>query len=133
MVCIYCHEKTAVTNSRTHKKTTRTWRRRECTVCYAIFTTYESPDFSAALRVKTLDGKLEPLQRDLLLVSIFPSLSHRKNAQKDASGLTDTILSEVLLIQKQGVVSSSDLKEIAIKILERFDNVAASHYAAHYR
>ena len=44
MICIYClSQKTRVLNSRAHRKNPLVWRRRTCTSCGKIFTSYERP------------------------------------------------------------------------------------------
>lgn len=44
MVCPFCSsKKTKVTNSRPRQQRSEIWRRRECTACNRVFTTYEQP------------------------------------------------------------------------------------------
>ena len=91
MVCIYCGGNTRVTNSRSSKKNPGIWRRRHCDNCNAIFTTSESPDLSVSISVIKREGSLETFSIDDLYVSIFKSLSHRREALNDARHLTNTI------------------------------------------
>ncbi len=96
MVCIYCSEKTQVTNSRASPKTRRTWRRRECTSCKSVVTTYEQIDYASALRVINKQTDLQPFSRDKLFMSLNRSLQHRETALTDASDLADTVTHRLL-------------------------------------
>jgi transcriptional regulator NrdR family protein len=87
---------------------------------------------SQALRVKNKSGALQPFWRDKLLISIHSSLTHRKAVLKDASGLTDTIIDELLTIARNGVLETTQIKEAAHLILKRFDTAASVYYAAHH-
>ena len=132
MVCIYCHSKTKTTNSRHNVRHNQTWRRKQCISCNAIFTSRETADLQSSLRVKTDSGALESLSRDRLFVDIFGTMSHRKTALNDASGLTDTILSQVITESSNGIVSVQELIKKTTEILTRFDKVAATIYTAHH-
>jgi transcriptional regulator NrdR family protein len=82
--------------------------------------------------VKDKSGALRPFWRDKLLISIHSSLTHRKAGLNDASGLTDTIIAELLTIAKNGVLEVAQIK-LAISIaLKRFDSAAAVYYDAHH-
>lgn len=133
MVCIYCHSKTRISNSRPSRKTMTVWRRHQCTQCRAIFTTRETPDLINSLRVKTASGNLTPFLRDKLFVSVFLSVSHRKTALSDATGLTDTILANILTLKHSGVITIAEIIELSSKTLKRFDLAAYVHYTAHHK
>lgn len=133
MVCIYCGHKTAVTNSRTSKQSAATWRRRECTTCHSTITTRESIDYATAVHVKDSSGDSQPLNRDKLFISLHASLTHRSSALEDASDLAATILAELTKLQVNGVLHKKTITETAHRVLERFDKVAAVHYAAHHK
>lgn len=132
MVCIYCGEKTKVTNSRGSRKTLITWRRRECLGCSAIFTTRERIDLEETLMVKKPANDLQPFWRDKLFVSVNNSLSHRKTALKDATELTDTVITRLKAIQRGGILNIEVLAAETHATLERFDHSASVHYKAHY-
>ena len=51
----------------------------------------------------------------------------------DATALTDTILSHLPAISDQSVVDRAALKTVVVTVLERFDTVAAVHYAAFHK
>jgi transcriptional repressor NrdR len=132
MVCIYCGSKTQVVNSRPLAKKRAIWRRRQCIECGSVVTTREQVDLAEALRVKRASDRLEPFQRDKLLLSVYNSLSHRKTALEDATQLTDTIIGRLLRQIPGGVIEISTLTSTALKVISRFDKAAAVYYQAHY-
>lgn len=131
MVCIYCGGKTKTTNSR-GKKSSATWRRRQCLTCSAVFTTREAPDLGLSLRLEDSYGALLPFSRDKLVISLHRSLSHRKTALGDVSGLADTIIASLLANARGGVIKHDSLIEQTLLVLERFDKAAYTHYRAHH-
>ncbi len=135
MVCIYCHSKTKIINSRSSSKVHKTWRRHACTSCKAAFTTYEQPDYGLCFRVKLDNGSLEPLDRDKLFVSVMNSVSHKKSKIEASKQLTETILTKVLHDNRNhthGVINITTLKSFALQTLTNYDHVAATFYEAHY-
>jgi transcriptional repressor NrdR len=131
MVCIYCGNKTKVTNSRSSAKAFTTWRRRECVECNAVVTTRERIDPSGALRVKK-DNDLQPFSRDILFLSVYNSLRHRKTSQKDADELTGTILGFLYRRNVKGILNRKDIIEVSAETLKRFDKAAAVTYRAYH-
>lgn len=129
MVCLYCGQNTQVTNSRHQKRLNQIWRRRKCISCGAIFTTTEVVDLGGALRVHKTAG-LEPFSRDTLLLSLYESLKHRKSAIQDATALTSTVISTLHPLAEDTVIDRDVITTVSTSVLERFDKVAATHYAA---
>jgi transcriptional repressor NrdR len=132
MVCIYCSGKTKVSNSRSSAKAIMTWRRRECLGCKAVVTTREQIDLREALRVSDGSNRLQPFQRDKLLISLHSGLTHRKSALTDATELTDTVISRLMAVQSKGIVDTKEIAAAAYRTLEKFDPVSGVHYQAHY-
>jgi len=132
MVCIYCGGNTRVTNSRSSKKNPGIWRRRHCDNCNAIFTTSESPDLSVSISVIKREGSLETFSIDDLYVSIFKSLSHRREALNDARHLTNTITTNLLAECINGAIKIDALKIVCLDTLNKFDKAAATYYSAYY-
>lgn len=129
MVCIYCKLSTEVVNSRPQKRLNRVWRRRHCTHCGAVFSTIEDAERSTSLVVRS-NGRFQPFVRDTLFVSIYESCKHRKTAVTDAGALTDTILSRLPEILTAGAVEKVHLAALTLEVLQKFDALASSHYAA---
>ena len=134
MVCLICGGETQVTNSRPQKRSNQVWRRRACTLCDVIFSTTEAIDYGKSLRIRGSNNhRLEPFNRDRLLVSLYKSLGHRDGALADASGLCGTIVAKVAPTAVGGVISRDRLVETALVALSRFDKLAAQHYQAFHK
>lgn len=73
---------------------------------------------------------VEPFSRDILLVSVYDSLRHRKTAINDAEGLTNTVLSKLYAGLSGATVERDELVRIISTVLKRFDKAAATHYLA---
>lgn len=132
MVCVYCHEKLGVINSRIQKKQNNVWRRRRCPNCGALFTTSESIDLSKVLMIKRPNSQLEPFSREKLLSSIYESCKHRKTPEKDAESLTATIITKVFATNSDATIEINSIKELVTEVLTNFDKASASHYKAYH-
>lgn len=131
MVCYTCGGDTQVINSRPQKRLNQVWRRRQCTLCDTLLTTQEAIDYSKSLRVsRPGQRQLLPLERDRLFMSIYKSLGHRKTAMTDAAALAATIITKAVPQAENGVLDSTQLKNVALVALSRFDTLGAQHYAA---
>lgn len=133
MVCIHCGSKTQVINSRHQVRNNQVWRRRQCKQCQAVFTTEETPQYSAAWVIKTKNGAIRPFSRDKLQSSIYISCKHRKTALEDASGLTDTIIMKLSANVQDGVIQMQTINQVAQVALNRFDKAASIHYQAFHK
>lgn len=137
MVCIYCGGTTQVTNSRPQKRLNHTWRRRECVVCHAIFTTEEAADYSSSMVVRHSDASakaaVQPFSRDKLFLSLHQALGHRKTAVEDAGALCATITAKLLHGTREAVVSPADIVEATLQTLRHFDMAAAVQYQAYHQ
>ncbi len=128
MVCIYCGHDTSVTNSRLNRKLNRVWRRRACSECGEVFSTYEQADRAKAWRIAQA-GQLSEFERDRLFISLYKSLGHRPAATREAGDLTDTVVS-LLAKRPEGDIPATELAQTAYTVLKRFDAAAATHYKA---
>ncbi len=131
MVCIYCGHETSVTNSRLNRKLNRVWRRRACSSCGEVFSTYEQADRAKAWRVAKA-GSLAEFERDRLFISLYKSLGHRPTAVTDAGALADTAVA-LLTKRPEGSISAQELAQTVLVVLKRFDAAAATHYAAFHQ
>lgn len=134
MICVNCfHAKTKVTNSRPHKKSAGTWRRRQCESCRLTFTTYEKPamDESIAIHYGSGNGTktTAPFSLSKLTLSIAASFTHDTVArQLHSLPLAETV--EQLLISQVRTPSADDIAATTHQVLKRFDELAALQYAA---
>ena len=131
MVCPYCSHETRVSNSRPQKRTNGIWRRRACINCGAVFSSTEQIDFEKSIVVNK-NNAYTPFLRDKLFLSVYESLKHRKTALRDATALTDTIISLVLIHVKDGVVGRDDIGRTSVDVLSRFDKIAATYFTAYH-
>jgi transcriptional regulator NrdR family protein len=123
MVCPYCSSKTEVINSRRQKRSNQVWRRRKCLECSAIFTSHESIDLAASLRVKK-EGELTPFVSDMLFTEVLLSLQDRKNYYTEARELTDTITQQLLRLPDSPVFTPELISKTASEVLKRFNRRA---------
>jgi transcriptional repressor NrdR len=130
MVCVYCAGTTEIVNSRGQKQTNQVWRRRRCKACKAVFTTAERVDYAKSFVVQDKHGKLSPLSRDKLLVSVLGACRHREEALQDATALTETVLAEAIKATSDGSIESMHLTTLVRETLARFDHAAAVQYQA---
>jgi transcriptional regulator NrdR family protein len=93
------------------------------------------------------DTNLQPFDRDRLFISIYESLRHRPTAAQDARGLADTVTAHIMRdAQKQrqlrdtkniqtaaSRITPRTIAEAILNTLQRFDQAAATHYAAFHR
>lgn len=133
MVCIYCGGKTQITNSRPQKRLNRTWRRRECLNCHAVFTTEEAADYSSSLVVRHPHAPVQPFSRDKLFASLLKSLGHRQSAVDDAGALCATIVVKLLQNTPEAALSPTDIIKTTHETLLHFDTAAAVQYAAYHK
>jgi transcriptional repressor NrdR len=133
MICIHCSSATQVINSRPQKRTNQVWRRRKCLKCGAVVSTIESVDFTTSLRVRNRAGKLVPLSRDKLFLSLHKSLAHRPTAIADTGALSTTIIAKITPLSGRDIIPSKTIDQAAIVALNRFDKVASTHYQAFHK
>lgn len=133
MVCLYCHHKLTVSNSRPQTATNSVWRRRSCPECGAIFTSIETLSLANSVRVQHSHG-LEPFMKEKLLMSVYESLQHRNEALSEAHDLTETICAQLMQHHiHSAVIQRDQLVAATITILERFDDLAGRHYQARFQ
>lgn len=132
MVCVYCGELTHIINSRLQKRSNRTWRRRHCSRCTAVFTTLESSDFGLAWSIRNAKGHISPFNRDKLFLSLYGSLKHRSAAISDAGDLTDTVIKKLHGQVHNGSLRVETIIQTVQVALNRFDKAASVHYGAYH-
>ena len=133
MVCVYCGYRSQIYNSRRKRSNNLVWRRRRCLHCSAVFTTTEAPNLSSSWLVQAHTGALVPFSADKLYLSLYESLKHRTGAVSDARHLTNTIISKLYQLNNHGVIDQTMLIQIATVAMNRFDQVASTHYQAFHR
>jgi transcriptional repressor NrdR len=133
MVCIYCGGDTQVTNSRLQKKSNQVWRRRKCQACQGLFTSIEAANLPSSLLFKRDEEHLGPFQRDILLISIYESCRHRKQAVEAATALTDTVLGKLRHKVKDASLKRQDVIKVTADVLKHYDKAAYTSYLAYHQ
>lgn len=128
MDCIYCGNKTKVTNSRS-RGTYETWRRRTCKSCLSKVTSKERVELDDSLMIKKRSGKIESLARDKLFLSIYRSIDHLEKPIYSSTHLTNSVLRHILNIKPlDPIISSSQIADITAKIIKNYDAAGSVRY-----
>ncbi len=135
MKCPFCDAReTEVANTRKTQKDSSIWRRRKCTSCKKIFSTYEKValDF---LIIKKRNGKCVRYSSQKLFASIYDAVVNGKNhdrgeAARDAEKIVSLIEMQLLKTHKERI-STKEMIEMVADILETEDPPAFYRYAAY--
>lgn len=134
MVCPFClNTKTEVYNSRPTKKVNSLWRRRRCPSCHQEFTTRETIDAEAILKVQTPDNKSIAFSRARLLLSLLKSCDHQTQ-QDNAYWLCQTIEQKLIrqATQTEGTVTTEQITTAALAVLKNFDTPSFIKYLTYH-
>jgi transcriptional repressor NrdR len=132
MFCVNCfNSSTAVTNSRPNKKQPSVWRRRRCSKCGTVFTTYERPSLSDNKAVQLPNGDQEAFNLGKLIISMTKAFTHLpEEAAYNSLWLAQTV--EDYLSTQRESITPEDIETTAHDVLRRFDELAAVQYAAQH-
>lgn len=131
MHCPVCRSKeTRVIDSRAGHDGMAVRRRRECTKCAFRFSTLEEVELLDIVVVKD-DGKREGYDRRKLRNGIERSLTKRPYTQERLDKLIHNIERDIQK-KKKREVTSSDVGDIVMRHLKRFDKVAYIRFASIY-
>ncbi len=108
------------------------WRRRECLVCQAVFTTHEAVELESALSVDK-SGQNQPFLPDLLLKELMLALSHRKDVYTASREVLGTIVHQLLALPQKPLYKPTDVSKVTSEVLKRFDKQAYLRYVAEHR
>jgi transcriptional regulator NrdR family protein len=131
MKCPYCNQESKVTNSRLQKRANNVWRRRQCLVCHAVWTTLESSQSSTTYKVSS-NGVMIDFHPELLLISLYECLKHRKTPELDAQYVYSTVLTN-LKSRNQPTFEIQLITIAAYKVLKNYDKLAADIYKATHK
>ncbi len=133
MKCPNCqNEDTKVLDSRPVEEGSAIRRRRECEKCQFRFSTYEEIEI-LDLNIVKKDGRKELFSKEKLLRAIRLPLDKRPYTEEAIKKLLSAIEIEIQRKAKDGEIKSTEVGEIVMKKLKKFDKVAYIRFSAVYR
>jgi transcriptional repressor NrdR len=132
MMCPLCHvQDTRVLDSRLATDGMSIRRRRTCQKCDFRFSTIEETHI-LDLPVVKRDGRREPYSREKLLRGLDRALEKRAITRVERKALLQKIEVGIQKLKKQEI-TSTQLGEVVMKALKKFDKVAYIRFASVYR
>ena len=132
MFCPFCQaQDTKVIDSRLVGDGSQIRRRRECEVCHARFTTFETADLALPRIIKS-DGERQPFNGVKLKAGMLRALEKRPLSSEEVDGLFGSILTEIRQLGEREI-KSRQLGEIVMRNLKKIDQVAYVRFASVYR
>ena len=134
MRCPYCGSMDdKVLESRTMANGESIRRRRECISCGYRFTSYEHIEEKPFMVVKR-DGRRQPFDRSKLEKGIQRALEKRSVATSTIENLINEIEDEAIMRGKSArEITTSELGELVLEYLYKFDKVAYIRFASAYK
>ena len=134
MRCPYCGKlDDKVIESRTMANGESIRRRRECLDCGYRFTSYERIEEKPFMVVKR-DGRRQPFDRSKLEKGIQRALEKRSVATLTIENLINEIEDEAIMRGKSArEITTSELGELVLEYLYKFDKVAYIRFASAYK
>ena len=134
MRCPYCGKlDDKVIESRTMANGESIRRRRECLDCGYRFTSYERIEEKPFMVVKR-DGRRQPFDRSKLEKGIQRALEKRSVATSTIENLINEIEDEAIMRGKSSrEITTSELGELVLEYLYKFDKVAYIRFASAYK
>ena len=132
MFCPFCQaQDTKVIDSRLVGDGSQIRRRRECEVCHARFTTFETADLALPRIIKS-DGERQPFNGVKLKGGMLRALEKRPLSVEEVDAVFGSILTEIRQLGEREI-ASRQLGEIVMHNLKRVDQVAYVRFASVYR
>ena len=132
MRCPVCaNDDTKVVDSRTSTDGLGVRRRRECAKCDFRFSTVEAVEIFDLMVLKS-DGRREPYQTEKLGAGLRHSLEKRAKTPEQVRELIGVIERDIQRLRKSEV-KSTEIGEIVMDHLRKFDSVAYIRFASIYR
>lgn len=132
MKCPSCHNtETSVTDSRITDEGLAIRRRRECDKCGYRFSTVEEVEILNLAVIKR-DGRREPYHREKLESGLRKSLEKRPITGEAFKRLIGQIERDIQ-VRGRTEITSQQIGELAMKRLQRIDQVAYIRFASVYR
>ena len=132
MHCPFCQaQDTKVIDSRLVGDGTQIRRRRECELCKARFTTFETADLALPRIIKS-DGERQPFNGTKLKAGMLRALEKRPLSSDEVDAVFGNVLTQIRQLGEREIPSRM-LGEIVMKSLKSIDQVAYVRFASVYR
>ena len=132
MHCPFCQaQDTKVIDSRLVGDGTQIRRRRECELCKARFTTFETADLALPRIIKS-DGERQPFNGTKLKAGMLRALEKRPLSSEEVDAVFGSVLTQIRQLGEREIPSRM-LGEIVMKSLKSVDQVAYVRFASVYR
>jgi len=132
MHCPFCQaQDTKVIDSRLVGDGTQIRRRRECELCKARFTTFETADLALPRIIKS-DGERQPFNGTKLKAGMLRALEKRPLSSEEVDAIFGNVLTQIRQLGEREIPSRM-LGEIVMKSLKSVDQVAYVRFASVYR
>ena len=132
MHCPFCQaQDTKVIDSRLVGDGTQIRRRRECELCKARFTTFETADLVLPRIIKS-DGERQPFNGTKLKAGMLRALEKRPLSSEEVDAVFGNVLTQIRQLGEREIPSRM-LGEIVMKSLKSVDQVAYVRFASVYR
>ena len=132
MHCPFCQaQDTKVIDSRLVGDGTQIRRRRECELCQARFTTFETADLALPRIIKS-DGERQPFNGTKLKAGMLRALEKRPLSSEEVDAVFGNVLTQIRQLGEREIPSRM-LGEIVMKSLKSVDQVAYVRFASVYR
>lgn len=132
MNCPYCkHPDSRVVDSRDVEGQEAIRRRRECAECGRRYTTYEKLE-EVPITVLKRDGRSEPFREEKVLQGLLRACTKREIALsrlEELAGEVESRLRQEMMFE----VTSEDIGELVLELLQDVDLVAYVRFASVYR
>jgi len=133
MNCPVCnHKDTRVIDSRLLSNGLCVRRRRKCSKCGFKFSTYEEMQILDLVVVKR-DGRRENYNKEKIERGLYRALEKRSHTKEQINLLLNKIERDIQKKAKRNEITSSQIGEIIMKHLSRFDKIAYIRFASVYR
>ena len=132
MHCPFCQaQDTKVIDSRLVGDGAQIRRRRECELCKARFTTFETADLALPRIIKS-DGERQPFNGTKLKAGMLRALEKRPLSSEEVDAVFGNVLTQIRQLGEREIPSRM-LGEIVMKSLKSVDQVAYVRFASVYR
>jgi len=132
MHCPFCQaQDTKVIDSRLVGDGTQIRRRRECELCKARFTTFETADLALPRIIKS-DGERQPFNGTKLKAGMLRALEKRPLSSEEVDAVFGNVLTQIRQLGEREIPSRM-LGEIVMKSLKSVDQVAYVRFESVYR